>query len=1026
MRQHEKHYWRSPDEASGGSGAHCGDARDVDAWIEAPPGHVNRRDFLKAAGFALSAAATAGGCGKAPEQHVLPYLNHPEGTTPGRAAFYASVCGACEAGCGALVKCRDGRPIKIAGLPEHPLSRGGLCAAGQAALLGLYDAQRLRGARIEGRDTPWSGVDQALRARFEEVRRAGGAVRVLSRTVTSPTLQASIDRFLETFADGAHVVYDPLSVAAILDAHGATHGARVLPRYRFDRAEVIVSVEADFLGTWISPVAFTAAYSAGRRLDDNGPKMSYHVQFESRMSLTGTKADERRRIAPDEASSVLRALAGRITGEAGQSPFSEDSLKAELRTSLEALAKRLLDARGRSLVVCGSQDAEAQRLCNLINEALGNYGKTLDIRRPSMQKQGNDAALAGLLRELEEGRVAALVIIGLNPVYEIPGGACSAELLRRAGLVVYCGEREDETAAAAQFLCPDHHFLESWLDAEPVSGGVALRQPALRPLFQTRSVLESLHAWMGAPADAYDTLRAYWRDHVYPRATTADSFDTFWNRTLHDGFARLRGGLAQASLRDVPVPDPLPVPDPDPAAFTLTAYPKVGLLDGRHAYNPWLQELPDPVTKVTWDNYACLSVAAAKRLGVRDGDVVRIDAGDAALELPVCVQPGQHDRVVAVALGYGQTATARFAGLGPDWFGKRASVGEDGLVGKDVGPLLRIEEGLVRYERRGVTVTPTGTRVELACTQTHHTITVPPRLAPAGGLRRPILHETTLGAFAKDPKAGHPHAHHIFEGDLYPDDHPKRGHHWGMAVDLTACTGCGACVVACQAENNVPVVGRDEVRRKREMHWLRIDRYYSGEGDDVDVAHQPMMCQHCDNASCENVCPVLATVHTEEGLNAQVYNRCVGTRYCANNCPYKVRRFNWFTYRHDDPVENLVLNPDVTVRSRGVMEKCSFCVQRLQEAKIEAKRLGVKVTDAMTQPACQQSCPAGAIAFGDMNDPESAVSKRIASGRAFRVLDEINQRPSVTYLTLVRNRASDEAENHGRDAHATEGSGHHG
>lgn len=1023
-RQDEKKYWRSPDEAAGLLGNDAMRERDIDAWREAPPGQVNRRNFLKAAGFVFSAAATAGGCSKAPVQYALPYLNQPEGRTPGRAEFYASVCGACEAACGMLVKCRDGRPIKLEGLADHPLSRGGLCAVGQATLLGLYDARRLRVPRIDGRDSSWPDVDQQLLAGFDEVRRAGGAVRILSRTVTSPTLQFAIDRFLQSFADAKHVVYDPLSASAILDAHAATHGARVLPRYQFDRARVIVGIDADFLGTWISPVEFTAGYRAGRQLEDGAPTMSYHAQFESRMSLTGANADERHRIAPEDVGAILAGLAARIAPGAGiQGTLQASESSSETGLSpisvgkvLDTLAERLLHARGASLVVCGTRDVAAQRLCNLINEALGNYGATIDIQRPSLQRQGDDAALAVLLDELKQGKVAALIITGLNPVYDVPGNACAPDILKRAGLIVYCGEREDETAACAHFHCPDHHFLESWLDAEPVSGIVSLRQPAIRPLFQTRSVLESLHAWMGQPVDGYEALRTYWREAVYARATSSATFDAFWDQTLRDGIDQVHPREVPQAVFNAAAVTPVGPPQPSPAnTFTLVVYPKVGLLDGRHAYNPWLQELPDPISKITWDNYACLSVSAATQLGVRDGDMVRISAAEVSVELPVCVQPGQHDHVVAVALGYGQAVTARFAGIGPDWLLKQSTVGETGLVGVNVAPLLQFASGAPRDHRAGVTVTPTGKHVELASTQTHHTITVPENLAPAGGLRRPVLHETTLAAYEEDPKAGHPHVHHVVEGDLYPEDHPKRGHHWGMAIDLTACTGCSACVIACQAENNVPVVGRDEVRRKREMHWMRIDRYYSGEGDEVDVAHQPMMCQHCDNASCENVCPVLATVHTDEGLNAQVYNRCVGTRYCANNCAYKVRRFNWFTYRHDDPVENLVLNPDVTVRSRGIMEKCSFCVQRIQEAKIEAKRLGVKVSDDMVRSACQQSCPAGAIVFGDMNDPESRIAKLRASGRAFRVLEEINVRPSVTYLTLVRNRTGEE-----------EGNGHHG
>jgi molybdopterin-containing oxidoreductase family iron-sulfur binding subunit len=449
--------------------------------------------------------------------------------------------------------------------------------------------------------------------------------------------------------------------------------------------------------------------------------------------------------------------------------------------------------------------------------------------------------------------------------------------------------------------------------------------------------------------------------------------------------------------------------------MALVLYAKVGMPNASHAYNPWLHELPDPVTKAVWDNYACLSPAAAERLGVVQGDLLRLDVGGAGnAELPVLVQPGQHDGVVAVALGYGSELSRRFAHVGPQWIERKPTVGPAGVVGVNVVPLMAVNAGGRRFSGSSVNVTSTGRSYELALTQDYHSIDVPAHLAPPDQRRRPNIQETTLAAILH-PTTEHGEGrgkHH--EASLWPDDHQYTGHHWGMAIDLTTCTGCSACVVACQVENNVPVVGKDEVRRNREMHWIRIDRYYAGEGDDVSVSHQPMMCQHCDNAPCETVCPVLATVHSDEGLNQQVYNRCVGTRYCMNNCPYKVRRFNWFEYAHEDGHANMALNPDITIRSRGVMEKCSLCVQRIQEAKIEAKRLGKTVADGDIQTACQQSCPASAIVFGDMNDPQSALSKLIASDRHYRVLEELNVRPTVGYLEIVRNRPqADGGEHHG-------------
>jgi molybdopterin-containing oxidoreductase family iron-sulfur binding subunit len=511
-------------------------------------------------------------------------------------------------------------------------------------------------------------------------------------------------------------------------------------------------------------------------------------------------------------------------------------------------------------------------------------------------------------------------------------------------------------------------------------------QPAIRPLGGTRAVVETLAAWTGRPAKARDLLREQWKDR----------FD--WERAVEDGFA-------EAAPPAAPAPrwagqKPVFAAQAARAGRTVALYPAAGMLDGRHAYNPWLHELPDPMTKLTWENCAALSPAAAASLGVTDGDVVRISAG-AAMELPVVVQPGQHDDVVAVALGYGRKASERFRNLGPRWINQRPTVNENGRVGVNASPLLAFEDGLLRYEREGAAIVKTGRRVELALTQTHHTLSVPRQLAPAGGAVRPIVQEVDLAELGKP--AGHGESHE----ELWPDDHPYRGHRWGMAVDLNACTGCSACVIACQVENNTPVVGKDEVRRRREMHWIRIDRYYSGPPESVRVAHQPMMCQQCDHAPCETVCPTLATVHSDEGLNQQVYNRCVGTRYCANNCPYKTRRFNWFDYPRVDRMANLVLNPDVTVRSRGVMEKCTFCVQRIQEAKIEAKRLGVPLKDGDIRLACEQACPAGAIVFGDLNDRSSRVARLAHDAREYRVLEELNVGPAVHYLKIVRKRAEE-------------------
>jgi molybdopterin-containing oxidoreductase family iron-sulfur binding subunit len=925
----EQQYWRSLAERERPS-------ENEGEFPESPLRQIepdqSRRGFLKAAGFAFAGAALTG-CSRAPVEKAMPYLIQPEGLVAGRAQYYASTCGGCTAGCGLLVKVRDGRPIKLEGNPEQAISRGATCAVGQASILSLYDSLRLKHPQAEGKPATWPQVDAAIGARLH----ADTAVRYLSGTITSPTKQQVIDRFLAQFRDARHVMYDALSSSAILDAHQQTHGARILPHYRFDRADVIASFDADFLGTWISPVEFARDY-AYRRLP---PNMSWHAQFEGRLSLTGSKADRRVRVSPAEIRDRIARLAQQVASNSAGGD----------------LAQRLLRARGRSLVVCGVNDLDTQILVNHVNHLLGNYGTTLDIEKPSRQRQGSDRELAGLLAEIANGKVGALFVDGVNPMAELP----EPPALDRIGLVVSFAGSLDETAERAHFVCPDHHYLESWSDAEPIAGEISLTQPAIRPLGDTRAVVESLSAWSGQPVRAYDLLRRQYSDN--------------WDRTVQAGFTQSQAARPPAKAFHMPA---IPAAPPAPAGYTLALYPSVAMLDGRHAYNPWLHELPDPITKITWDNCASLSPAAAASLGVSDGDIVRIES----MELPVVVQPGQHDQVIAVALGYGRKASERFAQLGPRWIDHRPTVNSKGRIGESAAALLSLKDGAFRYEREGVRIVKTGRRIELAATQTHHTLE-----------GRAIVQEARPGEL---PEPAEPHE------ELWPPDHPTRGHRWAMAVDLNACTGCSACVVACQVENNTPVVGRDEVRRRREMHWIRIDRYYSGPPDDVRVAHQPMMCQQCEHAPCETVCPTLATVHSDEGLNQQVYNRCVGTRYCANNCPYKTRRFNWFDYPREDRLANLVLNPDVTVRTRGVMEKCTFCVQRIQEAKIESKRTGAPIQDGEIRTACQQSCPAGAIVFGDLNDPTSRIARLARDGRQYRVLEEINVGPAVHYLKIVR------------------------
>ncbi len=957
---------------------------------------VSRRSFLKAAGFSVAGAVLAS-CNRAPVEKAIPLAHAPKDLVAGTSYWYASTCAGCQAGCGILAKTRDGRPIKIEGNPQHPLSKGGICAVGQAMVLSLYDSRRVQKPLRRGKSTSWRELDSEVPSRLDEL---GDDVYVLTGTITSPSTRAMINRFLNRFPHSAHVEYDAVSYSAILDAHEQTHGLRLLPRYRFDRADVIVSFNADFLGAWISPVEFTKDYTTGRNLAGNPPRISYHLQLEGRMSLTGSNADRRVKVTPAQSTEILTEVARNIAMAKGvdvpalrsKSPVAVD---AEV---VEDITGRLLQAEGKSLLVCGRNDVALQRLVNFINHALGNYGKTLDVAYPSYQWRGSDRALFGLLEKMKAGRVKALFVAGANPAYNLPNATEFIEAQQGVPIVVTFADHRDETATWSEFVCPVNHPLESWNDAEICEGVFGMTQPTVPLLGDTRTVRECLSAWMGEKKPDREIVEEYVRKIVFPRQLGSLSFQEFWDKTVHDGFVGVQPRKAQVSSFRFGA---VTAPDEDfltgEKGYALELYQKIGILDGRHASNPWLHELPDPVTKVTWDNYVSVSPALARKMGLEEGSVVEVSDGAYSVELPAQVQPGQHDKVVAIALGYGCKGTDRFSRLGPDWIEHVASEEKLLPIGKNAFPFAR-RKGDATVLVGSVRLTKTGRVSPLALTQTHNTVTVPENL---GGEARHMVREATLNEYIKNPRSGNTYEHPVLQ--LWDNDYVYEGHHWAMAIDLSRCTGCSACVIGCQAENNVAVVGKDEVRRRREMHWIRIDRYYSGEESDVTVIHQPVMCQHCDHAPCERVCPVLATVHSEEGINQQIYNRCVGTRYCANNCPYKVRRFNWFDYWEQGRKENLVLNPDIATRTRGVMEKCSLCVQRIQEAKAEARRQGRPLADGDIKLACEQSCPADAIVFGDMNDSKSRIAKLIAHPRHYRMLEEMNFLPTVGYLTKIRN-----------------------
>ena len=951
-----------------------------------PAAGVSRRTFLEVLGYS-SVALALSGC-RAPQQKIVPYLKQPVEFTPGVASWFASVCGGCSRACGTLVKVRDGRPIKLEGNPDHPLSQGGLCALAHGMIFGLYDPDRLRQPLIGSKAASWDEVDQKVIVTLEGLRKSGGRVRLLTPPLTSPTSRETIQKFLAQFSDGKHITYQSVSHDAIRQAHLRSHGVAAIPQYKFADARLVVSFSADFLGTWIAPVEFTRGYANARNLQNDKREMLRHIQFESRLSLTGSNADRRIKLSPAEEIGALLYLA-KLVAEASTpgaaatafTVFEATQLAGEIRSAVDKIARELLQLQGQTLVLSGANDVPTQYLVNFINQSLGNYGNTIDLNIVSAMGQSSDAEIVELVRQMNAGEIAAVIISGVNPAYDYFESQSFINGLKKVPLRISLNSSLDETSSLTEFVCPQPHFLEAWDDAEPARGTLSINQPAIAPLFKTRAYQETLMRWSGDSRSFYDVLRQAWREKMFSQQKQYANFDEFWDQTLQKGVLTLNAGKPAAPVLK---PEGLAESVAKLTAATRTAdkpylalYEKVSLRDGRYANNPWLQELPDPLTKITWDNYACTSSGYAAKAGLEEGRVVRISKGGASIELPVHIQPGQHEDVIAVALGYG-----------------RSNAGKAGsTVGVNAFPLVNFSDGAFQYSSAGIVIEKTARVIEFAQTQ----------IKDSQEDRR-LVRELTLTEYTKgkgdsgisDLKS------EMSEGSLWSaHDYPE--HKWGMAIDLNACTGCNACVVSCQGENNIPVVGREEVQRRREMHWVRIDRYFEGDRENPRVNYQPVLCAQCDNASCESVCPVLATVHSSEGLNMQVYNRCVGTRYCENNCPYKVRRFNWFNYPHDDPIANLALNPDVTVRTRGVMEKCNFCVQRIEEVKIKARNEGRAIKDNEIQPACQQSCPADAIIFGDLTDLKSRVAQLKKSGRNYTLLEELNLRPALSYLAKVRN-----------------------
>ncbi len=985
------------------------DAPEPDeSWLSVGLDPTGRRSFMKVMGASLAFAGLTA-CTVQPREYAVPYVKNPEGITPGKSSFFATAFTHSGVADGLLVEAHEGRPTKIEGNPDHPGSLGATSVYAQASILNLYDPDRSQNITNKGDSSSWSEfLDAMARAIEKQKSKRGAGLRILTETTTSPTLTAQIKQLLTELPEAKWHVYDAASDNNARLGSQIAFGQMVNCAYKFDAADVVLSLDSDFLVEGPGHIRYARDFIKRRRLIDGKNDMNRLYAVESTYTRTGAKADHRIPLKASEIEAFARTVATAV-GVAG----AAGSLSNEKAQKFAAVVAADLKAHnGKALVVAGHHQSPAvHALAHAINAALGAIGNTV-IVTDSLEGNpvDNVESLKTLTGELNAGKVDLLVIATANPVFTAPADLKFAEALQKATLRVHMGSHNDETAELCHWHLPESHYLEDWSDARAYDGTVTIIQPLIKPLYNSKSLHELIAALSGQGIKtSQDFVQATWR------SLGADK----WKQALHDGFIADTKLPAKAVTLAGDWASKLP-PAATVAKEEIVFRLDPNVLDGRYANNGWLQELSKPLHKITWDNYAVMSPATAARYEAArekewepwNSHLVSLRHGNQLLDqIVVWVQPGHPDDSITVYLGYGR---------------KRA-----GSVGTGLGfatGLLRTSDAMW-IATKDIAVAKVKGVYQLATTQDHFNIDtsgVPNVIGEAEGdlTSRHIVRTTDLETYKKDPKAVHHGAHTpgkemtIYPGFSYEnkDQKGELQYAWGMAIDMNACTGCNACIVACQSENNIAVVGKDVVGRGRSMHWLRIDTYFKGDEVNPEVYFQPMMCQHCENAPCEVVCPVNATVHDAEGLNVQVYNRCVGTRYCANNCPYKVRRFNYLLYGDwETPSLKNVRNPEVTVRSRGVMEKCTFCTQRIQHGKIEAEKQGRRVQDGDILTACQSACPTEAIIFGDTNDPTSRLSKLKREPRNYEVLGDLNVRPRTSYLAEIRNPNA--ALNSGSGAH---------
>jgi MoCo/4Fe-4S cofactor protein with predicted Tat translocation signal len=932
---------------------------------------ATRRDLLRVMAAAFGLAGLTG-CTRQPKENILPYVRQPEEIVLGRPLFYATAMPFRGAAVGLLVESHEGRPTKVEGNPQHPASLGRTNLFHQASTLGLFDPDRSQAVYYHGRISTW-GEFLGRMAELRETLGSGEGFHVLSEPLHSPTLMWQRQELRRSYPAMQWHEYDPIGDSSH-EATRAAFGQAANPIYDFSKADVVVSLDSDFLFAMPASIVYARAFAGRRHAEANRARMNRLYVVEPTPSITGDTADHRLPVKAREVEPFARAIAARIGAGSAQA----GELRAELSRFVDAVAKDLQAHRGASIVIAGEyQPASVHALAHAINQSLGNVGVTVrytQVSEPSAPPQ----SLPALVGAMRDGRVKTLLILGANPAYTAPADLEFAKHLNSVPFRAHLGLYRDETGTLCEWHVPEAHFLESWSDAVAYDGTAGIVQPLIAPVYGGKTAHEVLGTLTETPdRSSYQLVKSFWQSQY-----RAADFEQTWERWLHDGvipntsFEDLRPSSAPASAPAQPAANQ--PPSQNDLEIVFRADPSVW--DGRFANNAWLQETPKPHTKLTWDNAIYISPRTAERLRLESRHVVELRYRGRSVRGPVWVVPGQADDSVTVFLGYGRTRAGRVA--------TRA--------GYNAYALRTLDHP---YFDGGLEVVRTGENYELACTQTHHTM--------AG---RDVIHSASNAAFLKNPglfKPEEEQEHEMAELSLYPG-WTSKGYRWGMAIDLNACIGCNACVVACVAENNIPVVGKAQVARGREMHWLRVDRYHSGSLDNPQVHFQPLPCMHCEQAPCEVVCPVAATIHSGEGLNQMIYNRCVGTRYCSNNCPYKVRRFNFLLYQDwNTPSLAPLRNPNVTVRSRGVMEKCTYCVQRIEAAKIESQKQDRGLRDGEIQTACQQSCPTDAIIFGDLNDKSSRVHKLRNGPLHYSLLAELGTKPRTTYMAKLRNANPD-------------------